>query len=161
MQTLQWPSVIHGSGELDILNILIHGVHFHRALFVQSHSSFTQFRSSTTPNSPKIDLSWQLFLQRTWDYIYQCARQAPNDLQVVGNGDILAYTDWNEHLKNGSNLSTCMVARGALIKPWIFTEIKEQRHWDISSGEMSLQLHRAWKFPAGFVWWRFHCKRSS
>ncbi|XP_077246489.1 FMN-linked oxidoreductases superfamily protein [Tasmannia lanceolata] len=70
-----------------------------------------------------------------WDYIYQCTRKAPNVLQVLGNGDIFSYTDWNNHTSNCAELSTCMIARGALIKPWIFTEIKEQRHWDISSGE--------------------------
>ncbi|KAA8546049.1 hypothetical protein F0562_020500 [Nyssa sinensis] len=70
-----------------------------------------------------------------WEYIYQCARRAPDSLQVLGNGDIFSYLDWNKHKSDCPELSSCMIARGALIKPWIFTEIKEQRHWDISSGE--------------------------
>ncbi|KAF5935572.1 hypothetical protein HYC85_026701 [Camellia sinensis] len=70
-----------------------------------------------------------------WEYIYQCARKAPDALQVLGNGDVFTYLDWNRHKSDYPDLSTCMIARGALIKPWIFIEIKEQRHWDISSGE--------------------------
>ncbi|KAL5788746.1 hypothetical protein ACOSP7_005695 [Xanthoceras sorbifolium] len=70
-----------------------------------------------------------------WDYIYQCGRKSPNDLQVLGNGDVYSYLDWNKHKSDCPELASCMIARGALIKPWIFTEIKEQRHWDISSGE--------------------------
>ncbi|KAJ1386326.1 Zinc finger, CCCH-type [Sesbania bispinosa] len=70
-----------------------------------------------------------------WDYIYQCSRKAPNTLQVVGNGDVFSFVDWNNHRTECPELATCMIARGALIKPWLFTEIKEQRHWDISSGE--------------------------
>ncbi|XP_031477687.1 tRNA-dihydrouridine(47) synthase [NAD(P)(+)]-like [Nymphaea colorata] len=70
-----------------------------------------------------------------WDYIYKCAEKTSDHLQVLGNGDVFSYTDWNKHLLDCRKLSACMIARGALIKPWIFTEIKEQRHWDISSGE--------------------------
>ncbi|KAK8700045.1 hypothetical protein V6N13_018450 [Hibiscus sabdariffa] len=70
-----------------------------------------------------------------WDYTYQCTHKAPSTLQVLGNGDVFSYLDWNNHKSNCPELSTCMIARGALIKPWLFTEIKEQRHWDISSGE--------------------------
>ncbi|RDX71542.1 tRNA-dihydrouridine(47) synthase [NAD(P)(+)]-like protein, partial [Mucuna pruriens] len=70
-----------------------------------------------------------------WDYVYQCTRKAPTTLQVVGNGDVFSFVDWNKHRTECPELATCMIARGALIKPWIFTEIKEQRHWDISSGE--------------------------
>ncbi|XP_041998099.1 tRNA-dihydrouridine(47) synthase [NAD(P)(+)]-like isoform X2 [Salvia splendens] len=70
-----------------------------------------------------------------WEYIYQCARAAPSNMQVLGNGDVFSYLDWNAHKSDCPELSTCMIARGALVKPWIFTEIKEQRHWDITSGE--------------------------
>ncbi|KAF3435803.1 hypothetical protein FNV43_RR22895 [Rhamnella rubrinervis] len=70
-----------------------------------------------------------------WEYVYQCARKAPDALPIIGNGDIFSYEDWNRHKADCPELSTCMIARGALVKPWLFTEIKEQRHWDISSGE--------------------------
>ncbi|XP_062177493.1 tRNA-dihydrouridine(47) synthase [NAD(P)(+)]-like [Alnus glutinosa] len=70
-----------------------------------------------------------------WDYVYQCARKAPDVLPVLGNGDVFSYLDWNRHKAECPELATCMIARGALVKPWIFTEIKEQKHWDISSGE--------------------------
>ncbi|XP_036623859.1 tRNA-dihydrouridine(47) synthase [NAD(P)(+)]-like isoform X2 [Trichosurus vulpecula] len=67
-----------------------------------------------------------------WQYIQHCVDVA-SPMPLFGNGDILSYEDANLALRTG--VSGIMIARGALIKPWLFTEIKEQRHWDISSGE--------------------------
>lgn len=67
-----------------------------------------------------------------WDYITTCANLA-SPVPLFGNGDILSYEDAMKARETG--VSGIMIARGALIKPWIFTEIKESRHWDISSSE--------------------------
>ncbi|XP_029444688.1 tRNA-dihydrouridine(47) synthase [NAD(P)(+)]-like isoform X2 [Rhinatrema bivittatum] len=67
-----------------------------------------------------------------WEYIKYCAKIA-SPVPLFGNGDILSYEDANRAMQTG--VSGIMIARGALIKPWLFTEIKEQRHWDISSTE--------------------------
>ncbi|PJF19495.1 tRNA-dihydrouridine(47) synthase [NAD(P)(+)] [Paramicrosporidium saccamoebae] len=70
-----------------------------------------------------------------WSYISQVVEMArPHNLPIIGNGDMLSFEDY-ELRKTETNVDSIMVARGALIKPWIFTEIKERRHWDISSSE--------------------------
>uniref|UniRef100_A0A8C9VAD2 tRNA-dihydrouridine(47) synthase [NAD(P)(+)] n=1 Tax=Scleropages formosus TaxID=113540 RepID=A0A8C9VAD2_SCLFO len=67
-----------------------------------------------------------------WEYIDNCSKLA-SPIPLFGNGDILSYEDAIKARETG--VSGIMLGRGALIKPWIFTEIKEQRHWDISSNE--------------------------
>ncbi|XP_015682378.1 tRNA-dihydrouridine(47) synthase [NAD(P)(+)]-like [Protobothrops mucrosquamatus] len=67
-----------------------------------------------------------------WEYIAECVKVA-SPMPLFGNGDIFSFEDANRAMTSG--VSGIMIARGALIKPWIFTEIKEQRHWDISSRE--------------------------
>ncbi|XP_056154450.1 tRNA-dihydrouridine(47) synthase [NAD(P)(+)]-like [Lampris incognitus] len=67
-----------------------------------------------------------------WDYINTCSQLA-SPIPLFGNGDILSYVDAVKARETG--VSGVMIARGALIKPWIFTEIKERRDWDISSSE--------------------------
>ncbi|KAL9968305.1 hypothetical protein ACROYT_G026664 [Oculina patagonica] len=68
-----------------------------------------------------------------WEYISECAKAAA-PMPLFGNGDILSYEDAILR-REQTGVSGLMVARGALIKPWIFTEIKENRHWDISANE--------------------------
>lgn len=69
-----------------------------------------------------------------WDYIEQCAKLAA-PTPVFGNGDILSFCDYEALKERSPTVAGCMLGRGSLIKPWIFTEIKERRHWDITSSE--------------------------
>lgn len=57
-----------------------------------------------------------------WDYIKRCA-EAAAPLPLVGNGDVFSFTDYEEHISACPQLATVMLARGALIKPWLFTEV--------------------------------------
>ncbi|CAI5713646.1 unnamed protein product [Peronospora destructor] len=107
----------------------------------------TDFKLRATQSIDAITVHGRSRLQRytknaDWDYIFQCSdakegrigdQQLPH-VPFVGGGDVLSYEEFDEHLQNGK-LDTCMLARGALIKPWLPTEIKERRHWDISASE--------------------------
>ncbi|KYQ92511.1 CCCH-type zinc finger-containing protein [Tieghemostelium lacteum] len=75
-----------------------------------------------------------------WDYINQCA--SASDIPLIANGDIYNFQDVVKYYDASnvdgatpSKISSYMIARGSLIKPWIFTEIKERREWDISASE--------------------------
>ncbi|CAI2167749.1 3887_t:CDS:10 [Funneliformis geosporum] len=68
-----------------------------------------------------------------WDYISEVALQA-NEMAFFGNGDVMGYEDYYHHVEK-DHVDGIMIGRGALIKPWIFDEIKSKRHYDISSKE--------------------------
>jgi tRNA-dihydrouridine synthase 3 len=53
---------------------------------------------------------------------------------LIGNGDVLSWEDWHS-MREQCGVATALIGRGALIKPWLSTEIKERRTWDISSRE--------------------------
>lgn len=61
-------------------------------------------------------------------------RLAVDPIPIFGGGDCFSAQDYWEKME-GTGVDGVMVGRGALIKPWIFTEIKERREWDISSRE--------------------------
>ena len=93
-----------------------------------------------------------------WSYIAQCASvvKSYNDtrdtitdtnkepdshdlnpshkLYFVGNGDCYSHVDYFNHIAD-AKVDSVMIARGALIKPWIFEEINTGQYLDKSSSE--------------------------
>jgi tRNA-dihydrouridine synthase 3 len=61
-----------------------------------------------------------------WDAIAEAARGVA--IPVLGNGDILTIWDRDRRLAQAP-VAGVVVARGALIKPWIFQELKQGQPW--------------------------------
>jgi len=72
-----------------------------------------------------------------WDAI--AALRAAVSVPVIGNGDLLFVHEIRERLA-ASGCAAVMIARGALIKPWIFREV-EHGHEDVSA-EVRLAVYR-------------------
>ncbi|EDN05780.1 tRNA-dihydrouridine synthase 3-like protein [Histoplasma capsulatum] len=96
--------------------------------------------------------------QADWEYISQCAalvkrlneqtdigtdtikepdaRDQPSAGKVffLGNGDCYSHEDYFNGIQK-SGVDTVMVARGALVKPWIFEEIEKGQYLDKSASE--------------------------
>ena len=65
-------------------------------------------------------------LNARWDLIDEVVRTV--DIPVLGNGDLL--TPWDlDRRRRETKIRSFLVARGALIKPWIFKELAEGRPW--------------------------------
>ncbi|MFI5184165.1 MAG: tRNA-dihydrouridine synthase family protein [Vicinamibacteria bacterium] len=75
-----------------------------------------------------------------WDLVGKIA--AERAIPVVGNGDILTHFEARDRMERAS-VSSVMLARGALIKPWLFREIREGRTW-LPSGEERFAI--LWRF---------------
>lgn len=69
-----------------------------------------------------------------WHYVNECGRFT-DDIPLIGSGDCISWQEYYENLERYKNISGVMLARGALISPWLFTEIKERRTWDITGKE--------------------------
>lgn len=72
-----------------------------------------------------------------WDAVGEVVAAVP--VPVVGNGDLL-FPHEIEAARQRSGCAGVMVARGALIKPWLFREASAE-YWDISAEER-LALYR-------------------
>lgn len=77
----------------------------------------------------------QRYMKRAdWQYIEECAQKLQS-IPMIGNGDILSLDDYMETKTVAPHVSSVMLGRGPLIKPWVFKEIKEGKPWDPSSRE--------------------------
>ncbi|KEP67718.1 UNVERIFIED_CONTAM: dihydrouridine synthase (dus) protein [Hammondia hammondi] len=80
-----------------------------------------------------------------WGYVAQCREALDSSTPLIGCGDIFSSPEFEFRLASGAS-DGLMIARAALVKPWVFTEISERKVWDISASERLDLLKRFVRF---------------
>ncbi|KAI0178921.1 FMN-linked oxidoreductase [Hypoxylon sp. FL1284] len=62
------------------------------------------------------------------------ANTADGNMYFIGNGDCYSHVDYYEHIDK-AGVDTVMIARGAMVKPWLFEEIEKGQYLDKSASE--------------------------
>ena len=72
-----------------------------------------------------------------WELIGQVVadgKSAGSAVPIIGNGDILTHYEATQRM-DAHGVDGVMVGRGALMKPWLFSEFSNQRTWEPSAAE--------------------------
>lgn len=113
--------------------------HNYKCLFVITytpHHDIILLNSRTAQQGYSKPADWNLIKK----VVHEGYEEGFGHIPTVGNGDILTYYEAKRRIKE-SNVDSVMVGRGALIKPWIFQEFKQQQTLDVSA-EDRIQIYR-------------------
>ncbi|KAK2787754.1 tRNA-dihydrouridine synthase 3 [Onygenales sp. PD_12] len=107
--------------------------------------------------------------QADWSYIAECAalvkrlnekqaavtdtaqepdarfQPASGKVFFLGNGDCYSHEDYFNHIRD-AGVDTVMIARGALMKPWLFEEIEKGQYLDKSATERLAMVEKFVKY---------------
>lgn len=79
---------------------------------------------------------------------------------IFGGGDCFSSQDYWSRVEQ-TGVDGVMIGRGALIKPWIFTEVKERREWDISARERMDLIKKFAEYGLKYVAFAFYPSHTS
>ena len=76
----------------------------------------------------------------TWEDVEAAARQAGDAFPVLGNGDVLTHFEARRKRAVAPTAAGLMVGRGALINPWLFDDIRNEKSW-LPTAEERLEVY--------------------
>lgn len=69
-----------------------------------------------------------------WEGVSLACKQL-DPVPVMPCSDVFTFSEFDALQNSYPEAAGWIVSRGALVKPWIYTELRQKKDWDISSSE--------------------------